>query len=61
VYYGFEDVSCYMFIIPVSRAEHALRVCENRVLMKILGPKRDEVTEEWRKLCNEELRILYLY
>ena len=28
---------------------------ENRVLRKIFGPKRDEVTEEWRKLHNEEL------
>jgi hypothetical protein len=29
---------------------HKLRVFENRVLRKIFGPKRDEVTEEWRKL-----------
>jgi hypothetical protein len=34
-------------------------VFENRVLRKVLGPKRDEVTEEWRKLNNEELRDLY--
>jgi hypothetical protein len=32
---------------------------ENRVLRRIFGPKRDEVTGEWRKLCNEELRDLY--
>jgi hypothetical protein len=32
---------------------------ENRVLRKIYGPKRDEVTGEWRKLHNEELRDLY--
>jgi hypothetical protein len=32
---------------------------ENRVLRKIFGPKRDEVTREWRKLHNEELRDLY--
>jgi hypothetical protein len=32
---------------------------ENRVLRKIFGLKRDEVTEEWRKLHNEELRDLY--
>jgi hypothetical protein len=32
---------------------------ENRVLMKIFGPKRDEVTGEWRKMHNEELRDLY--
>jgi hypothetical protein len=31
----------------------------NRVLRRIFGPKRDEVTEEWRKLHNEELRDLY--
>jgi hypothetical protein len=32
---------------------------ENRVLRRILGPKRDEVTGEWRKLHNKELRDLY--
>jgi hypothetical protein len=41
------------------REEHRLRVFENRVLRRILGPKRDEVTGEWRKLHNEELHILY--
>jgi hypothetical protein len=34
-------------------------VLENRVLRRIFGPKRDEVTGEWRKLHNEELRDLY--
>jgi hypothetical protein len=34
-------------------------VSENRVLRRIFGPKRDEVTGEWRKLHNEELRDLY--
>jgi hypothetical protein len=34
-------------------------VFENRVLRKIFGPKRDEITGEWRKLHNEELHILY--
>jgi hypothetical protein len=34
-------------------------VFENRVLRGIFGPKRDEVTGEWRKLHNEELRDLY--
>jgi hypothetical protein len=34
-------------------------VFENRVLRRIFRPKRDEVTEEWRKLHNEELRDLY--
>jgi hypothetical protein len=34
-------------------------VFENWMLKMIFGPKRDEVTEEWRKLHNEELRDLY--
>jgi hypothetical protein len=34
-------------------------VYENRVLRKIFRPKRDEVTGEWKKLHNEELRDLY--
>jgi hypothetical protein len=41
------------------REEHRLRVFENRVLRKIFGPKRDEVTGEWRKLHNEEFHDLY--
>jgi hypothetical protein len=36
-----------------------LRVFENRVLRRIFGPKRDEVTGDWRKLHNEELHNLY--
>jgi hypothetical protein len=39
--------------------ENRLRVFEHRVLSRIFGPKRDEVTGEWRKLHNEELRDLY--
>jgi hypothetical protein len=39
--------------------EHRLRVFENRVLRRIFGPKRDEMTDEWRKLQYEELRELY--
>jgi hypothetical protein len=38
--------------------ERRLRVFENRVLRGIFGPKRDEVTGEWRKLHNEELNDL---
>jgi hypothetical protein len=34
-------------------------VFENRVLRRVFRPKRDEVTGEWRKLLNEELRDLY--
>jgi len=41
------------------REEHRLRVFENRVLRRIFGPKRDEVTGEWRKLHKEELNDLY--
>jgi hypothetical protein len=41
------------------RKEHTLRVFENRVLKRIFGPKRNEVTGEWRKLHNEELHDLY--
>ena len=41
------------------REESRLRVYENRVLRRIFGSKRDEVTDEWRKLHNEELNDLY--
>jgi hypothetical protein len=41
------------------REEHRLRVFENRVLRRIFGPKRDEVTGEWIKLLNEELHNMY--
>jgi hypothetical protein len=41
------------------REERRLRVFENRVLRIIFGPKRDEVTGEWRQLHNEELNDLY--
>jgi len=41
------------------REERKLRVFENRVLRRIFGTKRDEVTGEWRKLHNEELNDLY--
>jgi PAS domain-containing protein len=43
----------------ILKEEHRLRVFENRVLRRIFGYKRDEVTGEWRKLHNEELRELY--
>ena len=41
------------------REERRLRVFVNRVLRRIFGPKRDEVTREWRKLHKEELNDLY--
>jgi hypothetical protein len=39
--------------------ELGVRVSGNRVLRRIFGPKRDEVTGGWRKLHNEELHNLY--
>jgi hypothetical protein len=53
VFYGCETWSLTL------REEHRLRVFENMVLGRIIGPKRDEVTEEWRKLPNGELHNLY--
>ena len=41
------------------REERRLRVSENMVLRRIFGPKRDEVTGEWRRLHLEELNDLY--
>jgi hypothetical protein len=41
------------------REEHWLKVYEYRVLRRIFGPKRYEVTWEWRRLHNEELYDLY--
>ena len=41
------------------REERALRVYENNVLRRTFGPRRDEVTGEWRRLHNEELNDLY--
>jgi hypothetical protein len=42
------------------REEHRLRVFENRVLRRVFGSKRDEVTGEWRKVHSEELNIFSL-
>jgi hypothetical protein len=47
VFYGCERWSL------ILREEHRLRVFKNRVLRRIFGPKRDEVTGEWRRLHNE--------
>ena len=43
----------------ILREERRLRMFENRVLRRVFGPKKDEVTGEWRKLHNEELSDLY--
>ena len=40
-------------IIMAMKEDRGLRVSENSVLRRIFGPKRDEVTKEWRKLHNE--------
>jgi hypothetical protein len=53
VLYGFEAW------LLTLREERRLRVFENRVLRRVFGPKRDEVTGEWRKLHYEELNDLY--
>ena len=53
VLYGFETWSLTL------REERRLRVFENRVLRGLFGPRRDEVTGEWRKLHEEELNDLY--
>jgi hypothetical protein len=41
------------------REEHRLRVFENRVMRRMFGPGRDDMTGEWRKFHNDELRNLY--
>jgi hypothetical protein len=41
------------------REARRLRVFESRVLRRVFGPKRDEVTGNWRKLYDEELSDLY--
>jgi len=53
VLYGCETLSLTL------REERKLRVFENMVLRRIFGPRRDEVTGEWRRLHNEELNDLY--
>jgi len=53
VLYGCETWSLTM------REEHSLRVFESGVLRRIFGPKKDELTREWRKLHSEELNGLY--
>jgi uncharacterized membrane protein len=53
IYKGFNIVYDY------HHYQHRLRVFESRVLRRIFGPKRDEMTGEWRKMHNEELHNLY--
>jgi len=49
---------CETWVLTLKE-ERKLRVFGNMVLRRIFGPKRDEVTEEWRRLHNEELNDLY--
>ena len=53
VLYGLETWSLTL------REERKLKVFENMVLRRIFGPRREEVTGEWRRLYNEELNDLY--
>jgi hypothetical protein len=53
VFYGCETWSLTL------REEQRLRVLDNRVLRRIVGPKRDEGIGDWRRLHNEELNVLY--
>jgi hypothetical protein len=46
-------------LLLTLREEHRLKVCENTVIRRILGPQRDEIIGGWRKLHNEELHKLY--
>jgi hypothetical protein len=52
------DLPTYLLKLTL-REERRLRVFENRVLRRIFGAEREEVTGEWRKLHNEELNDLY--
>ena len=47
-------------MVVTLREEHRLRVFGNRVLRRIFGPKRENVTGEWRELHNEELNYLHV-
>jgi len=62
-------IDCPVIILPllygcetwslILREERNLRVFGNMVLRRIFGPRRDEVTGEWRRLHNEKLNDLY--
>jgi hypothetical protein len=50
--FNFASVDLYLTWPLTLREEHRLRAFENRMLRRIFGPKRDEVTGGWRKLHN---------
>jgi hypothetical protein len=53
--HAFSNSEVDVILSATVEGKRMLRVFENRVLRRIFGPKRDEVTGEWRKLHNEEL------
>jgi hypothetical protein len=53
IFYG-----CETWLLTLGE-ERRLRIFDNRLLRRIFGPNRDEVTGEWRRLHNEELYALY--
>jgi hypothetical protein len=55
---AFETLTLFQCHLKIE-GKRRLRVSENRVLRRIFGPNRDEVTGEWKKLHNEELNDLY--
>jgi hypothetical protein len=65
--YKRKNITYKTIILPVVlcgwsltlREEHGFKASENRVLMRIFGPKSDEILGGWRKLYNEELHGLY--
>jgi hypothetical protein len=62
-YYYYYNFACFLYGCEtwslILREERNLRVFENMVLRRIFGPRRDEMTGEWRRLHNEELNDLY--
>jgi hypothetical protein len=51
--------ACETWSLSIKGEGHVVRVLGNRVLRRILGPKRGEVTRGWRRLYNEELQNAY--
>jgi len=49
---------CETWCVTLGK-ENCLMVCENRVLRKVFGSKRDEVTGDWKRIISEQLRELY--
>ena len=58
-YFFFFTFKHFLETFYFSKSERKLRMFQNMVLRRIFGPRRDEVTAEWRRLHNEELNDLY--